>query len=343
MIIEYIIFGILLLVCVLSIYFDFKENRIPNKLILIFIVISIILQTICIVRFYEINLLHYGWCILASFVISLWFYVLKIWAGGDTKLFFLLSLLVPVSVYNAGGYGSIIAIVIIIYSLSFIYIALESMFLVLFGKEKNTVSRERINVISLFVGWISMFSIIGLINNICIVFLGKLYSEYSTVFLFLKVMIILIVGKYVSKIYLPIRIIIILMYIFTFVFFIYGKTVFTFDLKDFLIVSIVFALRIWAGKYNYKKIKVDELKKGMILAASTVIAFLNSDVEGLPLNINEDMSARLKDDDIEKVIEWSKSEDGCEDIYIVRKIPFAIFIAIGFVLYTVRTLIWLNT
>ena len=72
---------------------------------------------------------------------------------------------------------------------------------------------------------------------------------------------------------------------------------------------------------------------GAGLSAGTVLQFLPSRIQNLPRNTAEDMSARLSAAEAEAVRRWGNSKQGKADVVIVRKIPFAPLIALGFAVF----------
>lgn len=341
--IDSFVFIIFLMLSVLSIYYDYRENRIPNKMIIPFLALAVLLKTIHLVNDSRQYLGLFLFCIMEAIVISFCFYKLKIWAGGDTKLFILMSILVPSVVYKNGRQESIIAIVIIIYSLSFIYIILESIYLNF--KQEEVVSKKnnnKQNYLGLFLGWLFIFSVIGLIQNCFILFLYDIYYRFYILIMLFKVIIVLVIGKYYSRVSPIIKSFIILLYFVSICMCFNNNILLSFDIRNITLVTIIFLIRLWAGRYNYQKINVKDLKKGMILSAGTVVGFINSNIEGLPENISEDMSARLSDEEIDSILKWSDSKYGIKEIIIVRRIPFAIFISIGFAVYIIGMIVWSN-
>jgi|GEM_PF-2020397 len=74
----------------IAVYFDFKESRIPNKLVFSMFVFSIP------IAFLQENLsLWFVNFILALLIFDI-FWELRVWAGGDSKLFIALAALIPV-------------------------------------------------------------------------------------------------------------------------------------------------------------------------------------------------------------------------------------------------------
>ena len=102
-----------------------------------------------------------------------------------------------------------------------------------------------------------------------------------------------------------------------------------FDLKSWGLVLCVMFLRILAEKYNYRVIPTSEVKAGQILSEATVLSFSASRVRGLPTGRSEDLRSRLTPEEADSVRRWEKSAHGKQWVVIVRKIPFAVFITMG--------------
>ena len=69
------------------------------------------------------------------------------------------------------------------------------------------------------------------------------------------------------------------------------------------------------------------------MAYSTVLQFSRSRVKGLPIITTEDMSSRITAEQADSIKRWGKSKNGKESIVILRKIPFAAFISLGYIIY----------
>ena len=121
----------------------------------------------------------------------------------------------------------------------------------------------------------------------------------------------------------------ILMYLFT-----ENRTI-SISWKTYVVVTCFIFIRYFMNLYNYKTIRVEELREGMILSRASSIWMQKSKVKGLPAISDESLKCRLKSSEIESIRRWKKSKYGLENIVVVRKIPFAIFITIGLGLYLV--------
>lgn len=104
-------------------------------------------------------------------------------------------------------------------------------------------------------------------------------------------------------------------------------------------VVALIAVRTVSDKYNYQEIAVDELAPGMILSTASTLMLMSSTVKGLPPISSEDLRSRLSQNEVESIIRWSKTSNGKSSLVIVRKIPFAIFIAVGSIAFIVLELV----
>ena len=82
----------------------------------------------------------------------------------------------------------------------------------------------------------------------------------------------------------------------------------------------------------YEEIAVADLKAGMILATFSSLLMQSSVTKGLPGVSTEDLKSRLTNEEIESIRIWAKATR-TTSLTIVKKIPFAVFISVGFLAY----------
>jgi hypothetical protein len=111
------------------------------------------------------------------------------------------------------------------------------------------------------------------------------------------------------------------------------------NLKIYCLVAIVLLLRIISEKYNYMTIPTNSVKRGMVISYTTIMNFMPSRIKGLPMTTTEDIRTRITEEQAESIRRWETSKYGQEEIIIVRKIPFAIFISLGTIVYVIMRLI----
>ncbi|WP_242826906.1 hypothetical protein [Butyrivibrio sp. MC2013] len=93
-------------------------------------------------------------------------------------------------------------------------------------------------------------------------------------------------------------------------------------------------IKIIISEYNYTTIPTSEVKKGMIISSFSSIVMSNSKIKGLPQISHEDMRSRLTQEEADAIIQWGKTKGSLKTIQIVRKMPFAIFIFLGLLIYS---------
>ena len=102
--------------------------------------------------------------------------------------------------------------------------------------------------------------------------------------------------------------------------------------ENYILVFILLFCQLIIKTTIYETVSIDQLKKGMILSSFSSILMQSSITKGLPGISTEDLKSRLSDDEIASIKRWAKATH-MNKLTIVRKIPIAIFIAIGFAVY----------
>lgn len=85
----------------------------------------------------------------------------------------------------------------------------------------------------------------------------------------------------------------------------------------------------------YEDIRTEDVAAGMILSTASTVSISQSRIRGLPGISSESLKNRLTEDEAESVRKWGKSEKGKGSVAIVKKIPFALFIALGYFTYLI--------
>ena len=110
--------------------------------------------------------------------------------------------------------------------------------------------------------------------------------------------------------------------------------------RSYIIILVSALIQSLMIEFNYETIKTEDVQKGMILSLPTTILFMNSRVKGLPKLSNEDLSSRLTEEEAASVRRWRTTSTGRDEIIIVRKIPFGIFISAGVFLYFILGVVY---
>ena len=85
----------------------------------------------------------------------------------------------------------------------------------------------------------------------------------------------------------------------------------------------------------YETIATKDVKSGMILSSVSSSMMQNTRVKGIPDISDETLGSRLTESEADSVRRWGKSKKGRLAVSIVRKMPFAIFVLLGYICYFV--------
>ena len=267
-------------------------------------------------------------CMIIADLAALGMYMGEIWAAGDAKLFILLYYLFPPRLIEGANYAFSI--------IPFIYIFVPALIWLMADSTIHLIKREPRKVTKITA--------------------RDLATRYITILIettaFLSLMLVLFPQVGISQPILPMMLVLAYSIICTRIRIMRTKLILGGHL---LVLLVLWILKLWepafpswenilllllviltqryCGLYDYTRIPTSNVKEGMILSAENVIRFKKSRVHGLPQNFSEQLSSRITSVEAEAVRRWEKSVNGEPFIWIVRKVPFAMMISLGFVLW----------
>ena len=268
-------------------------------------------------------------------VIATLFYCYHLWGAGDSKLLMTTGLCVPGRFYTLWNspLSSSFTIVIIVFSCAFLYVIGESVVLGVRNRNLLSWNTESWSVRRTLASYFAMVGTLTLLNFLLSPMFSRISPSLSAAINFLLVLTLIqardkLPSAVVAFASIPIWIALLFLTL-------WNRPVWTptFHYKSWLMAFLVMFFRMTAEKYNYQAIRTEEIKAGQILSAGTVLSFTTSRVRGLPTGRTEDLRSRLTPEEAEAVRRWENSAHGKPWVVIVRKIPFAIFIAIGYVAF----------
>ena len=343
-VVESLLLTILILTCVYATYTDFKTGLIYNKSLLISGAAVIILDIIYYV-FFQKELI--GGFLLNVAVIALFsilLYAYSFWGAGDSKLMMLSSLAIPARFYASDMYNlPLITVIVQTFSIAFAYLIIESVILGIIKKNFFTISKHITaqsmkNILkSYFLSYVYI-----LLFNFAFQILLKYNEEISPYIIPLLnffVVFTVLNFNFFKKIYVigfaAITDVVLMI--------ILKKSMVSAmpPLWNLVLITVVLIFRCLAEKYNYKTISASKITKGMILSISTVMSFNLQKIKGLPQATTEDFRSKLTEEEAEAIRKWSGSQKSEQEIMIVRKFPFAIFITLGIVIFLVLRM-WIS-
>lgn len=314
---------LILVILVIGTCTDLKYGIIPNKLIFPCIIFGIIYKIFSSI---SINLL--GSIMLAS-IVSLILFYLKIWAGGDCKLYLAIILLMPNSIIESTFYGIsyIVWIPILAFLIGYFYIIGDSFYQKLKQHKKNNNLHTKAK--NDFIRYIKYYVVIIFINycmnnlfkylNIQLNTWMYMIISFGLIYMFIKIKIleekffilfVIFIDIYIGVINLNLL----------------------FNIKQLLIwfaIIISSLLKHFNNDYNYEEIVIEQLKPGMILSTTSSYIFFNDKLSKYKKISDETLRSRLTEKDIDQIKEVSLKRDYIKTITIMKKIPFALFISLS--------------
>ena len=326
----------LLSLCLYGSYSDLKFGIIKNKVLAIYCVIGLLsnISWFFIINRSEIKFQAIN--IMVTIIVSLLLYVLHIWAGGDCKFIITLSLFVPFKLFV--GLFNIPALCLIVFAVAFgfgfLYLIIDSIKCRVINNEKREKSLVKKKILYSIYNYFSCLVYIIGIDQILFHYFSRIFAEHIWLLFLINILVVFIVSgiNLLKKVYFVCSVI---------VFDIAIKIIFREPILNrtmiinYLVVILFIVLRVLIDEYNYEVIETNDVKKGMILSLSTTLLFSKSKVSGLPQASTEDLRSRITEEEAQSVIRWGKSKYGLPNIEIVRKTPFAVFIALGAISFIV--------
>lgn len=343
-VLEIIMIGLAVALCIQSAWTDFHTGQILNKHLIRYIAAGTVANVIYYSIFCQDTLLRTILNLLVIAAISIGFYALHVWSAGDSKLLLTIVYLLPGRVFWSHSDTVVPAVYIFmaVFTLGYLYLIGEAIYLDIREHKiqkpsitANSIGRTALSFLRGFAflyAWNIMLQtafpefveqnvmLVSLISYFLISIVREYRFYSSTWFLWLcialDVVLIVLTGQ------VP------------------GVGNILYMLRSYALVLVVMFTTWIASKYSYESIPTTEVKPGMVLSKSTVILFAPSRVKWLPQNSYEDLRSRLTEDEAAAVCRWATSKYGKPFVVIVRKIPFATFIALGtgiMILYNVAT------
>lgn len=311
---------------------DWKEGFIYNKMLLTATGVAIILNGIYYLFFARPYLLLYFSNVLVVILLSLILFYTHSFAGGDCKLACVLALLYPARYYvNYAGMN-----ITLFFSIGFailwgyVFLLSSSVKDILSHKANLSVSYIKEYLMRYVKSFIVAMIYIVLINLSVMILTNNGIPVSTWILRFICIGFAMFVSrkpifrnKYViaATLILDIGLSICLKVI-----------PFSVHLENYFLVMVLLICQMAISTGLYETIPIDTLKKGMILSLGASVLLQNSRVRGLPGISTEDLKSRLSADEVMSIQRWGNGKD-IKEITIVKKVPFAIFLGLGFLTY----------
>ena len=328
----------LILLGVISTYTDIKYKKIYNRQIVVFLIIGVGIQ-IASVAVHEVPLRVALINTSLTFIISIIFYLSKIWAAGDSKLYFTMILLVSYPLYmtERSVFFPAFYVLEFIFTLSLIYVVIESVVLMCIDCKNKKIFPLRTFLPALtketISAWLTAFLLIDTCDALILCFGNRILAGNTYLLVVINILISVVFLSYISKWKVQF-IISIGCLVFRVILWMTLQIAFSsFSIWTIIIVAITIVIRKFTEQYNYRTIPISELETGDVLAKGSLLLMLPSSINGLPKYTDETTKCRLTEDEVNAIKRWARSKYGQDVITIVRTIPFAPFIFGGTILY----------
>ena len=314
---------------------DIKTGRIPNRVLAataIYAVVSDLVQYGIIAA--DLRMLFLGnMAVLAGIALLLHF--THAWAGGDCKLLCVLGLLYPAECYFSYQEQAITLAFAVGFAFLLGYLYLVGIYIRSLWKKEIHVSLQRLKkgIFAFLTSYLRTLLYLTAIHLLYSAVGLHLPMMNTFVWLIFDLCIAWAVGSVrflrnpvlcLAVLWVDVALLVVL-----------KACPLPAGMTSYILVLIAVLMKILLTEQNYQVIPTAEVKAGMILSTATTLQFLQSRVKGLPALSTEDLRSRLTQQEAESVRRWEYSAKGKSQVCIVRKIPFAVFICLGFVFYFV--------
>lgn len=328
------IFNLIALVAlgIVSSISDLKRGLIYNKVLFAFAIYAVIADIIMYCLFAHNLIVPFLLNFSIVSVLSLYLFFSHSFAGGDCKLTIVFSLLFPASFYfNYNSHSTTLFLVLgIAIALGYFYLLFTSIYAIMKQEIKITGKQIKVTLLS----FVKSFFVVTLYIFIINLFFSIINENFFRVNIWIIRAVCIFVAYLVGRIeFLKKWYTILTVAIIDIVLCLTLRVVpISLNPENYLLALALLFCQITIQPNMYKTIPVSELKKGMILSTEISVIMQNSRVRGLPEISFEDLRSRLTEEEVSSIGRWSENTN-VDRVTIVKKIPFAIFIFIGFLCY----------
>ena len=318
--------------CILCTKSDIQDGLIYNKVLMIFLIAAIVIDVVYYSFFAQALFWDFLFNVLIVAAFSLYLFFSHSFGGGDCKMIIVLSLLYPAEYYLTIKNYNLTFILVLGFAIfaGYIYLLINSIRAIATKKTSITFDYVKNYLIDFLKRYIAAMIYIVLLNSLiilceqanininiwvsrcaCIIIAWCVghYAIFKNIILQCVALAATVVISLITKI-VPI----------------------SFNPENYIIILVLMLCQMIIRPTIYERINVDQLKKGMILTTLSSVLMQSSITKGLPNVSTEDLKSRLTTDEVESIKIWAKATH-TNELTIVKKIPFAIFISIGLVGY----------
>lgn len=329
---ELIGLGLLTTLCVICVRNDMKAGIVPNRVLAAFLVCAVVYDVVCYGFFARDLATSFLLNVVLISLVSIVLFYTHSFAGGDCKMAIVLSLLYPASCYISahGTNCTLIVSLLLSFLFGYAYLLMSSLYLIARKKKEIAAGYIRDSVLTFAKSYLAAISYISMIVSLTTMIGGFGSGAIIWATRVACVVVALCTGKYPRlrdwRCFLPAAGVSLAASVLS-------RTI-PLSLKPGYVV-LVFCLSLTNAVIKttiYESVSVDELRKGMVLTMLSSMLMQTSRVRGLPGISTEDLRSRLSEEEVSSVREWARVTK-TTSLVIVKKIPFAAMISMGYLSY----------
>lgn len=336
-IIEAIMIGTMICLGIIVSFSDIRTGIISNKTLIIFLAIGVVIDLMYYKTAAKNDLSAFAMNIVVVSAMSIGLYATHALAGGDCKLIPVMSLLYPAGKYMTYANTHVTLFLAVCLAILYGYVFLLCISGVKLISKKNHIEARtaKTYVLSYLKSYLTAFLYVILANLTISLVDRNLISVAPWIFWISCIAAAWIGGRIQFLRRRPVIAAVILIDVF--LSFFLGTMPISLNPRSYIFTALLVLCQMMIRTNLYDSVSTSSVKKGMILSVYSTAIMQNSRVKGLPGMSFEDLRSRLTESEAESVRRWGGSAKGTQEIIIVKKIPFAVFITLGYISYL---LIW---
>lgn len=312
---------------------DIRKGIIPNRLLFVFAVTGIALDIIYYGACNQDMILLFVMNLIVTTAMCMALYFAHSIAGGDCKLILVMAMLYPADFYLAYGEWEVTLFATILLSIfyGYVYMLILAAWRIISGETRLNVRDATAYMKSYLKSYLTAFVYVTFVN-LFFALIDRDWHSIASWMVWVACIATAWMGGRVRGLKKPI---VLLAFTVADIFLsIYMRILpFSNHVGTYIFTAVLVICQMTIRTNVYETIPTISVKKGMILSAFTSVAMQGSRIKGLPGISSEDLRDRLTEEEAESIRKWGRMPNGHKEIVIVKKIPFGIFITLGYLTY----------
>ena len=313
---------------------DYKLGIIKNKILIRFAVLSLMLDIIYYGFFAQMYVDEFLLNYIVISLVSLFLFYSHSLAGGDCKLIMVFALMYPARwliSYN-NNFITLFAVIGISILMGYGYLIIDSIVNLINKKNKFDIDYTKKYILNFCSSFVATLIYISILNMVLYWINVRFVSINVWIIRIACFLFAWIVSKnpILKKWYVVIPIITLGMLLCLYL----GVLPISLNIEHYIMVFSLLLCQLLIRTGLYEEVDITLLEKNMILATASSVIMQGTKMKNMPRISCEDLRDRLTEDEVEAVKRWGKSRK-VQKIMIVKKIPFALFVFLGFIVYMI--------